>query len=186
MALQDEQVKKAAELKMWLENRIAELQDEIERLKESLSYVDATLRSSEFRPASEIIDETSGAIEVREIKREKTDQVIATASVGPDRLSIEPRVGVTLNPATPPFKSFLVGKILEGMKSKDGSLVSSGKLAKGEQLRFSVREDGGRIVRLEVENYRDKSRLNEIVNTVGWTFSKMLEKQGPTARGRSE
>ena len=35
-------VKKAAELKLWLEGRIAELQDEIERLKESLGYVDAT------------------------------------------------------------------------------------------------------------------------------------------------
>ena len=49
-------VKKAAELKLWLEGRIAELQDEIERLKESLGYVDATLRVSTFRPASEMME----------------------------------------------------------------------------------------------------------------------------------
>ena len=34
MAASDEQLKRAADLKLWIENRIAELQEETEKLKE--------------------------------------------------------------------------------------------------------------------------------------------------------
>jgi hypothetical protein len=169
-------VKKAAELKLWLEGRIAELQDEMERLKESLGYVDATLRASTFRPASEMMAEVRETPEVRELKRDKGNQVIARASVTLDSISVEPGEGVTLKSATPPFKSFLLGKILQGMKTADLDLISKGKLGKGMELRFDVEESNGAISKLEVENYREKARLNEILNTVSWTFSRMLEK----------
>jgi hypothetical protein len=62
------------------------------------------------------------------------------------------------------------------MKSKDEELVSSGKLGKESELRFDVEEANGLISKLTVENYREKARLNEILNTVAWTFSRMLEK----------
>ncbi len=169
-------VKKAAELKLWLEGRIAELQDEIERLKESLGYVDATLRASTFRPANEMMAEARQAPEVRELKRDKGDQVIARASVTPDSVSVELCDGVTLKSATPPFKSFLLSKILQGMKTADLDLISKGKLGRGMELRFDVEESDGAIAKLMVGNYREKARLNEILNTVSWTFSRMLEK----------
>jgi len=169
-------VEKAAELKLWLEGRIAELQDEMERLKESLGYVDAILRASTFRPANEMLAEARQAPEARELKRDKSDQVIARALVTPGKVSIEPIDGVTLKSATLPFKSFLLGKILQGMKTTDLDLISKGKLGKGMELRFDVEESNGAIAKLIVENYREKARLNEILNTVSWTFSRMLEK----------
>ena len=176
MAAPDKEVKKAAELKLWLEGRIAQLQEEIERLEETLGYVDATLRASTFRSAMEMMAETREIPEVRELKRDKGGQVIATASVTSDSVSIEPNVGVDLNPTTPPFKSFLIGKILQGMKTKDDEMVRSGKLGKGMELRFDVEENNGLVGKLVVENYREKARLNEILSTVSWTFSRMLEK----------
>lgn len=169
-------VKKAAELKLWLEGRIAELQDEIERLKESLGYVDATLRASTFRPANEMMTAAREVPEVKELKQDKGNQVIAKASVTPDSVSIELSEGVTLKSATPPFKSFLLGKILQGMKAADLDLISKGKLGTGTELRFDVEEINGAIAKLIVENYREKARLSEILNTVSWTFSRMLEK----------
>src|SRR5439155_11835859 len=60
---------------------------------------------------------------------------------------------------------------------KDEDLVAKGKLADGEQLRFKFEERNGSVSRVVVENYREKSRLNEILNTVSWTFSIMLEKE---------
>jgi hypothetical protein len=176
MAAPERDVKKAAELKLWLEGRIAELEDEIERLRETLSYVDDTLRATTFKPAIEMMAEAKEVPEVRELKRDKGGQVMATASVTSDAVAIEPVEGVLLKSTTPPFKSFLVGKILEGMKAKDGELVNSGKLAKGLELRFDVEETNGLVGKLVVENYRDKARLNEILSTVSWTFSRMLEK----------
>ena len=172
----EKDVKKAAELKLWLEGRIPELQDEMERLRESLGYIDATLRASTFRPASEMMAEAREVPEIRELKRDKGNQVLAKASVTHDRILIEPSAGVTLKSVTPPFKTFLVGKILQGMKSADLDLISKGKLGKGAELRFDIEESGGAIAKLTIENYREKARLNEILNTVSWTFSRMLEK----------
>lgn len=174
MAETEEQLKKAAELKLWLENRIAELQEEMVRLRETLALVDATLSASTFKPAIELVGEIG---ERREIKRDKGGQVVATATVTSQSVVIEPSPGITLRSSTPPFKSFLLGKILQGMKSKDEELVSSGKLQRGKSLSFTVEEDeGGTIRRITVSNYRDKARLTEILNTVSWTFSRMLEK----------
>jgi len=176
MAAPDQDTKRTAELKLWLEQRIAELEEELARLKETLSYVDNSLRASTFRQADEMMTETKEAPEVRELKRDKGGQVIAMATITPDAVAIEPNSGVVLKTSTPPFKSFLMGKILQGMKTKDEEMISSGKLAKGTELRFDADEANGAIVKLVIENYRDKARLNEILNTVSWTFSRMLEK----------
>jgi hypothetical protein len=176
MATPEGDVKKAAELKLWLEGRIAELQAEIDKLKETLGYVDITLRASTYRPAIDMLEEAKEVPEIRDLKRDKGGQVIATAAVTTDSLSVEPKEGVSLKATTPPFKSFLVTKILQGMKTKDEELVASGKLAKGLELRFDVEETNGLLSKLTVENYRDKTRLNEILSTVTWTFSRMLEK----------
>jgi hypothetical protein len=176
MAAEERDVKKAAELKLWLEGRIRELEEEMDRLKESLSYVDATLRATTFKPAIEMMPEAGEIPELRELKRDKGGDTMAVASVTSDSISIEPKENVGLKQTTPPFKTFLVGKILQGMRAKDQDLVASGKLAKGSELRFDVEESNGAISRLMIENYRDKSRLNEILNTVAWTFSRMLEK----------
>ena len=175
MASSDAQVKKAAELKLWLEGRIGQLQEEIERLNETLGYVDATLRASTFKPAIEMLAESKEVPETRDLKRDKGGQVIATASITSDSVAIEP-TGVVLKSSTPPFKSFLLAKILQGMKTKDEELVKAGKLPKGSELRFDIEEANGSIGKLIVENYREKVRLNEILNTVAWTFSRMLEK----------
>ena len=176
MAASDSDTKRAAELKLWLEQRIAQLQEEIERLTETLSYVDTNLRASTFKQAIEMMAEVREAPEVRELKRDKGGQVVATASITPDAVAVEPTSGVTLKSSTPPFKSFLLGKILQGMKSKDEELAKAGKLAKGTELRFDVEESNGNISKLIIENYREKARLNEVLSTVAWTFSRMLEK----------
>jgi hypothetical protein len=202
MSTSDEQLKKAADLKLWIENRILELHEETEKLKEALALVDALLRASSFRPASEVLaaqplvkvkdvskaitkdelEETGGQIpEIRELRRDKGGETIAIAQITKDRVVVEPVGEVTLKSETPPFKSFLIGKILTGMKTKDEDLVSKGKEQKGRELRFAVNEKGGRIASLTIDNYGGNERLTEILNTVGWTFSRMLEKASPTS-----
>jgi len=176
MADSDPEVKKAAELKLWLESRIAELHEEIERLREALNYVDSTLRASTFRPASEMAVPPVEVPERREIKKDKGGEAIATASVTSRKVVIEPVESIALRAEVPPFKSFLLGKILQGMKTKDEEMITKGKLVAGQELHFNFEERNGRVARVVVENYRETSRLNEILNTVGWTFSRMLEK----------
>ncbi len=189
MAETEDQLRRNAELKLWMETRIGELQEEIDRLKEALSVIDFVLRASSFKPAAQLAASAPRAApsvteeaepepipEVRELRRDKGGETIAVAEVTRKRLKIEPVAEVNLKADTPPFKSFLLGKILSGMKSADEDSVSKGRLKKGDELSFTLAEKGGRISALVIENYREKERMNEILNTVSWTFSRMLEK----------
>ncbi len=97
MSTSDEQLKRAADLKLWIESRIAELQEEIEKLKEAQAMVDAVLRASSFRPASEVHAtseqpraqrgaaaprQEGGQIpEMRELRRDKGGETIAVAQM---------------------------------------------------------------------------------------------------------
>ncbi len=177
MSTPDDQVRRAAEVKLWLESKIAELEEEIQRLREALAFVDSTLRASTFRPAIEMLEPLGKEIaERREIKRDKGGGVVAIASITSNSIVVEPTQGVSLRADMPPFKSFLVSKILQGMKAKDEELAAGGKLSREEVIRFDVQERNGTVSKLVVENYREKSRMAEILNTVTWTFSRMLEK----------
>ncbi len=189
MAASDDELRRNADLKLWIETRIGQLQEEVDRLKEALSVVDSALRASSFKPAAALAaagpraptgeeNELTGEPipEIRELKKDRGGETIAVAQVTRQKLKIEPVAEVTLKAETPPFRSFLLGKILSGMKTADEDSVSKGRLKKGEELRYSVSEKGGKISALVVENYREKERMTEILNTVSWTFSRMLEK----------
>jgi len=188
MATSDDELRRNADLKLWIETRIGELQEEVDRLKEALAVVDSVLRASSFKPAAalasagprapvESAELTGEPIpEIRELKKDRGGETIAVAQVTKQRLKIEPVAEVTLKVETPPFKSFLLGKILSGMRSADEDSVAKGRLKKGDELRYTLSEKNGRISALFVENYREKERMTEILNTVSWTFSRMLEK----------
>ncbi|HYX71897.1 MAG TPA: hypothetical protein VE732_03945, partial [Nitrososphaera sp.] len=88
----------------------------------------------------------------------------------------------------PPFKSFFLNRILEGMKSKDAEKVSQGSLRESDALNYNVEEErdigandgggSGTIKRIVINKYREKDRLQEIFNTSAWVFTRMLEKSG--------
>ncbi len=50
----EEEVKKAAEMREWLEEKIAETESELTRLKDMQSMVDSILRRTSFVPATEL------------------------------------------------------------------------------------------------------------------------------------
>jgi hypothetical protein len=189
MATSDDELRRNADLKLWIETKIGELQEEVDRLKEALAVIDSVLRASSFKPANALASAAPRPLageaaepsaepipEIRELRRDKGGDTIAIAQVTRQKLKIEPVAEVTLKAETPPFKSFLLGKILAGMKSTDEDSVKKGRLKKGEELSYSLAEKSGRISLLVIDNYREKERLTEILNTVSWTFSRMLEK----------
>ncbi|NWG09590.1 MAG: hypothetical protein HXX80_04700 [Nitrososphaerales archaeon] len=193
MSFTEEEVKRAAELRLWIESRIAELEGEIEKLREALVIIDSLLRTTSFKVAKElapqpIVKEEPVTIiaekmppegefkEVRPLKRAKDSYLIGNAYISSSRLVIIPASDVRLEVSTPPFRSFFIGRILEGMKGKDQEAFSQGKMKSEEIMNYSIEEDGGVIKKIVIENYRDKNRLNEIMNTVTWAFTRMLEK----------
>jgi hypothetical protein len=84
---------------------------------------------------------------------------------------------INLNINTPPFKSFFLNRILEGMKSKDKEKIQKGEIDESEIIDYNVDNDeNGQIKSVTISNYRERERLIEIFNTATWVFTRMLEK----------
>jgi hypothetical protein len=112
--------------------------------------------------------------DIRPLKRAKDDFWLANAEVSPNAVVLVPAPGVNLNVNTPPFRSFFLNRILDGMKGKDASQG----IKEPDALNYKVEEDSGTIKRVVINNYREKERLQEIFNTSSWVFTRMLEKSG--------
>jgi hypothetical protein len=194
MSFTEEEIKRAAELRLWIETRIAELEGEIEKLRETLTIIDNILRTVSFKVASEIVpqpvvkEEPVTIVaerlkppeeefkEVRQLKRAKDGYLLGNAYISSSKLVIIPASDVKLETSTPPFRSFFINRILEGMKNKDQESVSQGKIKDKEMINYGIEEENDVIKKIIIENYRDKNRLNEIINTVTWAFTRMMEK----------
>jgi hypothetical protein len=223
----EDDVRRAAEIREWLVKQISDRQEEIERLRTTLSLIDNLLKHGSFRAASNITSSvtlspavsaevpvnsakisnpikqqgiastatsleetienepkpqqqtTDNVKELRPLKRVKDNLLLANAELLPNSLEIIPAEGIILNVNTPPFKSFFLNRILEGMKTKDAEKVSQKQIKNIESLNYQVEEDNnGSIKKITIINYRDKERLNEIFNTSTWVFTRMIEKSG--------
>jgi hypothetical protein len=121
----------------------------------------------------------AGSKAIKPLIRFKDSMLLANAEIDPDSVEIIPVKGIILNVDTPPFKSFFLNRILDGMKKKDEEAVNHGRIKESELLHYSIEEDSdGLIKRIKINNYREKERLNEIFNTSSWVFTRMIEKSG--------
>ena len=120
--------------------------------------------------------------QVKPLKRLKDDFLMANAEISRDSLELIPAKGIALNVNTPPFRSFFLNRILEGMKIKDAEKISQNQIDESASINYNVDEDeNGIIKRITINNYRDKERLNEIFNTSTWVFTRMIEKSSNRA-----
>ncbi len=249
----EEDIRRAAEIREWLIKEISDRQEEVERLRTTLSIIDNLLKQGSFKAAAslgfaaaattptpavpstttattaQIQQQTSqtaalpqqqspaakrqqqqqaGAAaptlrattdnsvrggggnddsrNIKPLKRAKDEFLLANAEISQEAVVIVPAPGVNLNANTPPFKSFFLNRILEGMRNKDAEKVSQGALSESDSLNYKVEEEyddsgggsSGIIKRIVINKYREKDRLQEIFNTSAWVFTRMLEKSG--------
>jgi hypothetical protein len=234
----EEDIRRAAEIREWLIKEISDRQEEVERLRTTLSIIDNLLKQGSFKaaanlgfaaaatptPAGPATTTATAEVEqqtrqtaaqpsaakmqqqqqqagvaptlratadngvtggdnsrnIKPLKRAKDDFLLANAEISPDAVVIVPAPSINLNANTPPFKSFFLNRILEGMKNKDAEKVSQGALSESDALNYKIEEDesGGIIKRIVINKYREKDRLQEIFNTSAWVFTRMLEKSG--------
>lgn len=202
----DDEIKRFAMLREWVMKQIEEKEEELERLREMLAVVDNMLKQVSFKPAGmlqkeervgvemgvetkpieravEEVREVVGAkavegeyTEVRQLKT-KDGILLANAYIASDAISIVPASDVRLNVNTPPFQSFFINRILKEMKGKDEERVRKGEIRGEQVLDYNIDLDEGKnIKRILIRNYRDKDRLNELINSSTWVLTRMLEK----------
>jgi len=184
----DEDVKELADLRQWLEDKIRTTEDELLFLKKMIAMVDKQLSDrsfvkaakvpfSEVVPVAEEVITSGKQVEKRPLRRAKDGYLLGEAEVTEDEVVIKIAEDVVLSSSTPPFKSYFLGKVLGGMRSDDERMVEQGKLSGDKVLSYDLEEEAGRIKKIVVRSYRDKKRLEEILSTATWTFTRMLEKQ---------
>jgi hypothetical protein len=142
------------------------------------AMTETTASSASQRPQRpDVSEEREDDRQVKPLKRLKDDFLIANAEILQNSVELIPAKGIALNTNTPPFRSFFLNRILEGMKTKDAEKVSQNQIDESTSLDYTIEEDeNGIIKRILINNYRDKDRLNEIFNTSTWVFTRMIEK----------
>ena len=61
------------------------------------------------------------------------------------------------------------------MKKKDFVQAENGKIQKESIIDYIINKNGTDIREIIIKNYREKQRLTELINTAGWSLTRMLE-----------
>ena len=184
----DEQIRKMLELKETIIEKMSKCQDEIDFLQKNLDVLDVILKGSSFTKASalaknitkqeepDILDTHEDQLEIKkQIIDSKDGVVIANAFVTPDQVSIVLEDGIGLTPEIPPLKTFFIERIIGEMKKSDNAAVKDGKINQESVIDCIINKNGSAIREIIIKNYRQKERVDEIINTATWSLARMVE-----------
>ena len=124
MGFSDEQIRDMLELKEDITEKIIKYKEQIEKLERNISVLDTILKQSSFTKASELTRNAVKAIKQERkiaITKNSDGTTIANAFVTNDEVSIVLEDNVTLDPETPPLKSWFIDHIIGDMKKKMSS-----------------------------------------------------------------
>ena len=189
MKFSEEQIKEIVALKESLIEQIDKHQEGIEMIEKNITVLDSFLKNSSFTKASKLEikteairkpEERSIPIEKPEersipIKRANDGKLIANAYVTPKQVSIVLDNEILINADTPPFKSFFLDRIIGEMKKRDQAEAEDGKIQRESMIDYIINKNGANIREIIIKNYRQKERVTELINTAGWSLTRMLE-----------
>ena len=189
MKFSEEQIRDVVTIKDSLIKQIGKHKNAIELLEKNITILDAVLKESSFTKASVLstVKTSELSTKISIISSEKPDEnsipitsgsdgkIIANAYITPDQVSIVLEDSMEINADTPPFKSFFIDRIIGEMKRKDFVEAENGKIQKDSVIDYLINKNGTDIREIIIKNYRQKERVNEIINTAGWSLTRMLE-----------
>ncbi|HSA97994.1 MAG TPA: hypothetical protein VLF17_02845 [Candidatus Nitrosotenuis sp.] len=178
MEFSEEQVKDALELRDRITAQIEKHREEIEILERNLVLINSVLKQQSFTKASSLKDSSAkprSSDYTIPLKKNTDGSLIANAYVTPEQVSIIVEDGIELKEDSHPFKSFFLERIIGEMKRKDEAEFEKGDIGENAIINCLVNKDGSLLREIIIKNYRQKERINEIVSTAAWSFSKMIE-----------
>jgi len=179
--LQNQTTKKLAELKAYLEKRLLEHEEEMKVLRSFLETVDRLLAEKSYRKVEisrsmvEVVSRQAG-VQQGQVITTMSGVVLAEVFVEGSDLRVVPSKTLRLDSNAPPLKAFLLGKVLEPMRVSDEEATKKRGLSPDSVLSYKVEQEAGILKELQITNYGDERRLNEIRNAVRWALRKMYEK----------
>ncbi len=189
MKFSEEQIRDIVAMRDSLVKQMDKHQNAIGLLEKNIIILDLVLKESSFIKASALSTVKTPEISTKNpvVPTEKLEEIsipitsgsdgkiIANAYVTSDQVSIVLEDNMEINADTPPFKSFFIDRIIGEMKRKDSTEAENGKIQKESVIDYIINKNGSDIREIIIKNYRQKERVNEIINTAGWSLTRMLE-----------
>ena len=177
----EEQIKEIATWREDLVKQIGKHTQAIEILEKRMLVLDSMLKESSFTKASSLENTKKSTEKIISEKKSipitsgNNGKIIANAFVTPEKVEIILENGMAIAADVPPFKSFFIDRIIGEMKRKDMLDADNGKIQKDSIIDYIINKNGSDIREIIIKNYKEKERVNEIINTAGWSFTRMLE-----------
>jgi hypothetical protein len=198
MSQDSDRLKTLVNFKKKLEQRIDELNSELEESLGLLEVINSVLLEKGFKrgdmkevkeaPKEEtppevhvtVTEEKPAAPRAAEHEsvlplKTMDDEPLAIIYVDKETLHLLPDESKNFSVNTPPFHSFLVERVLAKMQEKDSELVRAGQLAPDKMFAYNIVSENDLIREIVIRNV-DEERLRELRSSVRWTLEKMYEK----------
>jgi hypothetical protein len=187
-------VEHLADLKSYLERRLAALENRVEAYKEYIRAIDTVLGRSSFKLAADMLKETPAAVVGKPVESGTTRQTAESyvtdliSRVDGSKLGMMAvsKTSITITPVgnsripidSGTFNSFFVRRILSNMVQKDEEQVKLKKLSEKDKISYKIEKNAdGSLKEMAISNYRDENRLKQITTTIRWTLEKATQKQ---------
>ena len=121
-------------------------------LKESSFTKASSLNSNKKIPSEKNLEKKSIPI-----TSGNDGKIIANAFVSPEQVEI------------------ILENDMEEMKKRDMLDADKGRIQKDSIIDYVINKNGSDIREIIIKNYKEKERVNEIINTAGWSLTRMLE-----------
>jgi len=200
--VEEEKIKKIAELRTLLEERVTKMEKELEQWQALLDFVNATLLKEGFKkaeivkppppptmppPAEEAVPPEAPTVQLPVLEYEQaiplktvTGDLLANLYLSEDSMRVVLAEDKQFDINTPPFRTFLLERVLVKMQEKDREAVSDGEIPPDKILAYNIAREGDILREITVRNIQpDRSR--ELKSTIKWTLEKMYEKMKTAA-----
>jgi len=184
--MEEEKIRKIAELRERLEERTKSLEAELEGMRTLLDVINDLLIEKSFKRAEEIAKpampkppkvEPQPAPPKKALRtfplKNKSGELLANLYIEDDSMRVVPEKKINVN--TPPFTAFLIEKILANMQQRDLELVRQGQIKPDKVLSYEVKKDGDILQEVIIHNFAPE-RERELRSATRWTLEKMDEK----------
>ena len=188
----EQETKKLLRFRESMEQRISEIEQEMQDLQKAVEQIDKLIVTSGFKTFTtadtipqksvtqeEYPDQSTISEEPPEESMNITSKdgtILGTIQVEDHSIIFTPAEPFEFTTDIPPFQSFLIERVLENMRRTDQERATNGEIDPSEVLEYKLEEQDGKITSLTVENYGGERRLREINSSLRWTLDKMYDK----------
>lgn len=175
--------RRLAEFKIELQKKIEEAEADLGNLKILLGFVNEILLEKgfkraeipRFKQAKKRADAPVEADETVVPLKTSSGELLAILSVGQDSIRVKMADDKVFDVKTPPFRQFLVDRVLEKMVEKDSEALGKDAVPLDERFSYDLVLDGD-VVREILVKHATVERVRELKSSIRWTLEKMHEK----------